>query len=335
MTTTLALAPTKILPPSHPPEDLPVGLTVDDAVRIAAALDAAHAESTRKLYAHTWLVWERWCAARGVPALPADPAALAAYLVERAAAGIAVATLNMACTAIRHMHRQHGLANPAEDELVRQVRLGLRRTYGTAPRRLARPLTVPEIGQIVDSIDRSTPIGARDAAIILLGYASAMRGSELAALTPADLEHKPAGLLLTVRQSKTDQEGRGQVVAVAHGNHTATDPVGAVAAWLTTRGYGPGALFTRIWATRISDQALGDQVVARMLRHRAIAAGLDGTRITAHSLRAGHATTAAIAGVPLDRIAAQTRHKDLSVLVSRYIRPMEALALTSSRDLGL
>jgi integrase len=50
---------------------------------------------------------------------------------------------------------------------------------------------------------------------------------------------------------------------------------------------------------------------------RAEAAGIDGTRITAHSLRAGHATAAALAGVPLDRIAAQTRPKDLTVLVNR------------------
>jgi integrase len=310
-------------------------LTVDDAVRIAAALDAAHAESTRILYAHTWRVWERWCTARGIPALPADPAALAAYLVERAATGTAVASLNMACTAIRHMHRQHGLANPAADELVRQVRLGLRRTYGTAPRRLARPLTVPEIRQIVTSIDRSTPIGARDAAIILLGCASALRGSELGALSLADIEAKPGGLLVCIRHSKTDQEGRGQVVAVAHGTHATTDPVAALAAWRRVRGDQPGALFTRIWASRISDQPLGNHVVARMLRQRAVAAGLDGTRITAHSLRAGHATAAAMAGVPLDRIAAQTRHKDLGVLVNRYIRPLEALAMTSSRDLGL
>ena len=138
-----------------------------------------------------------------------------------------------------------------------------------------------------------------------------------------------------MRQSKTDQEGHGQVVAVAHGSNAATDPVAAIATWLKVRGYGTGSLFTRIWASRISDQALGNHVVARMLRDRAVAAGLDGTRITAHSLRAGHATTAALAGVPLDRIAAQTRHKELTVLVNRYIRPLEALATTSSRDLGL
>lgn len=89
------------------------------------------------------------------------------------------------------------------------------------------------------------------------------------------------------------------------------------------------------WASSVSLEPLSGHVVARMLRARAVSAGLDGTRITAHSLRAGHANTAALAGVPLHRIAAQTRHKDISVLVNRYIRPLEALATTSSRDLGL
>ena len=58
-------------------------------------------------------------------------------------------------------------------------------------------------------------------------------------------------------------------------------------------------------------------------------------RITGHSLRAGHATTARMAGVALDRIAAQTRHKRISSLVEHYIRPLEALRITSSRHLGL
>ena len=86
---------------------------------------------------------------------------------------------------------------------------------------------------------------------------------------------------------------------------------------------------------RISADRLSGHVPARMLRARADAAGLDGTRITAHSLRAGHATSAALAGVPLNRIAAQTRHRDFGVLVNRYIRPLEALSTTPSKDLGL
>lgn len=329
-------AQTASLPAStDTPTNLPPGLTADDADRITTAISAARAESTRTVYAHAWRQWERWCASRGVPALPGDPAALCAYLAERDESGIAMSTLDLTCTAIRHVHRMCGVEDPVASEAVRQVRLGLRRTYGSAPRRLARPLTVIEIRQIVTGIDRTTPIGTRDAAIILLGFASALRRSELVELTLADIEAKPAGLLLTVRQSKTDQEGHGQVVGVAHGSHALTDPVAALAAWRDVRGEAPGALFTRIWASSVSLEPLSGHVVARMLRARAIVAGLNGERITAHSLRAGHATSAALAGVPLDRIAAQTRHRDLSVLITRYIRPLEALATTSSRDLGL
>jgi integrase len=166
-----------------------------------------------------------------------------------------------------------------------------------------------------------------------LRYAARLR--QLVALTLGDLDDKPAGLMLHIRRSKTDPEGHGAVVGVAHGQHAATDPVAALNAWREIRGAAPGPVFTRIWGSTVSLQPLTGHVPARMLRARAEAAGLDGTRITAHSMRAGHATTAALAGVPLDRIAAQTRHKDLSVLVNRYIRPLEALATTSSKDLGL
>jgi len=314
---------------------LPAGLSASDAARIIEAIAAARTDGTRHLYDLIWCQWQRWCTERGLVALPADPLTVCAYLTERAEAGKATGTLDMACTVIRHVHRTAGANDPIASETVQQVRRDLRRTYGAAPRRLARPLSVDDIRQILDHIDRTTPIGIRDAAIILIGYASAMRRAELVALTLSDIEPKPAGLLLHIRRSKMDQEAHGETVAVAHGQHAATDPVAALNAWRTVRGEIPGALFTRTWRNTVSLEPPSGHVPARMLRARAEAAGLDGTRITAHSMRAGHATAAALAGVPLDRIAAQTRHKDLSVLVNRYIRPLEALATTSIRHLGL
>lgn len=336
MTTTPITTPAALPPPPPSPVGLSsVVLTAADIDRIAAAIDAARTESTRRVYAYTWGQWARWCAARGLVPLPGAPAALCAYLTERAATGIAISSLDGDCTAIRHVHRMHEVADPVASETVRQVRLGLRRTYGTAPRRLARPLTTADIGQILDHIDRTCPLGIRDAAMILLGYASAIRRSELVALTLLDLTEEAGGLLVAIRRSKTDQEGHGETVAVARGAHQHTCPVSALGGWRSLRGHTPGPLFTRIWKSRIGLEPLSGDSVARMLRKRAADAGLDATRITAHSLRAGHATTAALGGVPLARIAAQTRHKDLSVLHNRYIRPLEALATTSSRDLGL
>lgn len=322
-------------PPAAALSVLTDGLSADDAARVATAYGAARTTSTLRVYGHAWRRWERWCDTRGFTSLPGEPAAVCAYLAERAASGTTVATLNVACSAIGHVHRSHGVEDPIAHPSVRQVRMGLRRTYGIAPRRQARPLSVAELRQILDHIDRMRPIGVRDTAIILLGYAGALRRSELVGLHLADLEHQTAGLLLRLRRSKTDQEGQGQVVGIAHGSHPGTDPIAALDAWLDLRGHQPGPLFTRVYASRIHAGPLSGNTITRMLTARARAAGLPAERITAHSLRAGHATTAALAGVPLERIAAQTRHRDLSVLVERYIRPLEALAHTSSRDLGL
>lgn len=312
------------------------GLTETDIGRITTAIAANHAETTLAVYACAWRRWEDWCVGRGLDPLPGAPAAVCAYLTERAAQGLAFGTIEVACSAIAYEHRSRGVLDPVAHEAVHQVRRGLRRTLGTAPRRQAHPLSVAEIRRIVTDIDRSAPQGARDAALILLGFASALRRSELAALRLDDLEAKPTGLLLRIRHSKTDQDGRGQIVGVARGDHARTDPIAALVTWLAHRGAHPGPLFTSMRGGLNPDPISGN-AIALILKARAEAVGLPTERITGHSLRAGHATAAALAGVGVgvERIAAQTRHRRIDVLIARYIRPIQALETSSSRDLGL
>jgi integrase len=277
----------------------------------------------------------RWCSGRGIVPFPAQPAAVCAYLTECAERGFSLATIDSACSAIGHQHRARGVPDPVDHDAVRQVRRGLRRIIGRAPRRPTRPLSVADVRQIVATIDKSTVRGARDTAILLLGFAGALRRSELAALTLADLEPKPGGLLLHLRRSKTDQEARGQVVGIAHGQHALTDPVAALDAWLAIRGAQPGPVFTSLRPGSPTLRPISGNAVSTLVKERAQAAGLSGGRISGHSLRAGHATSAALAGVGVDRIAAQTRHRRIDILIERYIRPVQALQTTSSRDLGL
>lgn len=129
---------------------------------------------------------------------------------------------------------------------MRRVRRGLRRIIGVAPRRQAHPLDVTELTQIVDAIPADTPRGLRDRAIMLLGYASGVRPGELAALQLADIAARPHGLFITIRRSKTDQEGLGQMIGVVRGAKPTTDPVAAVGRGLAVRPRGSGPLFTRI-----------------------------------------------------------------------------------------
>ena len=274
-----------------------LGLTDDDATRINAAITAAYAETTRAVYAFAWRRWVRWCTDREIVPFPAEPAAVCAYLTGCADQGLSLATIDSACSAIGHQHRSRGLGDPIDHDVVRQVRRGLRRIIGRAPRRPARPLSVADVRQIVAAIDRTTVRGARDTALILLGFAGALRRSELAALTLADLEAKPGGVLLHLRLSKTDPEARGQVVGIAYGRHALTDPIAALDGWLTLRGGQPGQVFTSLRGRRPSLQPISGNAVSNIVKERAAAAGLAGDRISGHSLRAGHATSAALAGV--------------------------------------
>lgn len=313
-----------------------VALTAVDAERIAIAIEAELAPSTRETYACGWRQWARWCQGRGIAALPAPPEALAAFLTERAEAGLHFTTLDAYCSGIAHRHLKEGLPDPTADAVVRRVRRGLRRILGVAPIRQAHPLTVAELGQIVAAIDTDDAKDIRDRAILLFGYAAAMRPGEISALNVEDLLRKPTGVLIRVRRSKTDPDAQGQLIGVARGENQHTDPIRALDAWLSTRPAGPGALFTRVQHhNHPTSQRIGPRAISRTVQERATAAGFDGVPVSGHSLRAGHATTAAVNGVPIDRIAAQTRHRDLGTLLNHYIRPAEAMMTTTSRDLGL
>ena len=90
-----------------------------------------------------------------------------------------VGSIDLAFSAIAYQRCRRGLTDPILTAGVRQVRRGLRRITGTAPRRQARPLDTDDIRQIVEHIECSTALGVRDAALTLLGFTSAMRRSEL------------------------------------------------------------------------------------------------------------------------------------------------------------
>ena len=327
--------------PPTAPEQLPLSrarasLTASDAERIATAIEAELAASTRATYDCAWRQWDRWCQGRGMNPLPAPPEALAAFLAERAEAGLTFGTLDGYCSGIAHRHHQEGLPDPTASVVVRRVRRGLRRIMGVAPRHQAHPLTAAELGGIVSSIDCDTAIGIRDRAILLVGYASAMRPGEVSALNVEDILRKPTGILINIRRSKTDRDARGQLVGVARGEKRLTDPIWALDEWLRIRPSGPGPLFTRVyWRNHPTAERIGPRAISRTVQERASSAGFDGIPVSGHSLRAGHATTAAVNGASIDRIAAQTRHRDLGTLVNHCIRPAEAMMTTTSRDLGL
>lgn len=300
----------------------PAVLALDELARVKGYLDAGIAKSTRRAYATSWATWTTWCAARGVAPLPAAPELLAVWLTERAVEGAAPASLERHLAAIAGAHHAAELLNPRAHPAVRAVLRGIRRTHGTKPRQV-RPLRVEDL---LATLPRGEgPRAIRDRALLLIGFAGALRRSELVALDVADLEARPEGLALTIRRSKTDPEARGEVLGIPRARRADLCPVAAVAAWraqLVAVGGAPvhGPLFRPVNRHgQIAIARLSDRAVADLVKEAAERAGLDPAAYAGHSLRAGFATSAAAAGVPERDIMRQTRHRSIAVFRA-YVR---------------
>ena len=161
----------------------------------------------------------------------------------------------------------------------------------------------------------------RDRALLLIGFAGAFRRSELVALNLEDIEETAEGLRVTIRRSKTDQEGHGHVIAIPRG--VIACPVTALKAWLEAAGITQGPVFRpvakggRIQATRLTDRSVADIVKAHAQR-----AGLDPKLFAGHSLRSGFLTSAAARGASIFKMADQSRHKSMDTLRG-YVRDAE------------
>jgi integrase len=285
-----------------------------------AYVEASRSERTRALYAAQWQGFEAWCDAQGLCALPAAPGTLALFLTARAQEGRKVATLAVALAAISQRHQVAGHESPRSSAIVREAFKGIRRTHGSAQTQKA-PVLGNQLRTMLGSLPASLS-GQRDRALLLVGFSGAFRRSELVALTVADLAFTSEGLTVTLRRSKTDQDGRGRKVGLPYGSVAATCPVRALQAWLEVSGVSEGPVFRSVDRHGNVGGALSGIDVARIVKRTAEAVDLDPKAFAGHSLRAGLATTAAKAGKAAHAIMKQTGHRSVA-MVNRYIRDAE------------
>jgi site-specific recombinase XerD len=300
---------------TEPTLALPV--TLRDALQGAADLAANEkAPATRRAYASDFRIFERWCVAHGLCALPASPAAVAAFIADQAASGAKPSTLGRRIASIKYRHKTAGEDSPTDDERVKAVVRGARRTLGVAPRKLAAAMAEKTIG--MSTLTRRGVIGKRDKAILLLGFAMAARRSELVALDVADIEECPEGLRIRIKKSKTDQEGAGATVAVCRGEIAC--PVAAVKEWLAAANITEGPIFLQVRkGGHVTDRRLSGEAVRRIVKRCAAALGLDPKNYGAHSLRAGFLTSAAARGASMFKMRDVSRHASIETL-SGYVR---------------
>jgi site-specific recombinase XerD len=276
----------------------------------------ARASSTRRAYLSDFNAFEAWCSKQGLPSAP--PAAVAVYLAALADAGRKASTIERALAGIAWAQRARGFEWQKAHPTISAVMTGIRRTHGTAPTQKA-PVVDQALVLLVGTL-RDDLRGLRDRALLTMGWFGAFRRSELVALAVADVKKEREGLVVAVRRSKGDQEGRGAEKGIPYASSPALCPVRALAAWLETAQITEGAIFRAIDRHgRVAGEGLSDRSVARIVQGAAERAGLDPKDFAAHSLRAGFATTAAKKGKSLDAIMRQTLHKSEEV-ARGYIR---------------
>jgi len=277
---------------------------LEDAAKVR--LEAIFAPSTRRSYLSSLRQYERFCAETGLH--PHEVGSMIAFCEHLAAQGRKIATIERHLAALR---MRYGVA----DDRLRLYLRGLRRTLGCAKDKKA-PLTPTQLGLIKWDSGRK---GLRDKALILVGFFAALRRSELVGLNVEDVEFVPEGAILTIRKSKTDQEGRGREVAIGYAKRADLCPVRALQTYMATLGRNTGPLFVSLRKSQYTQSRLSTDAVARIVKDYADRLGLDPRRFGGHSLRAGFATTAALLGATEDEIALQTGHKSMTVLRG-YIR---------------
>jgi site-specific recombinase XerD len=299
-----------------------------------AFLRASKAPSTLRAYRSDWQHFSDWCRGRGTPSLPAVPETVALYLVALAETH-RPATITRRLTSIAKAHSTAGHPNPATAQhgVVAETLQGIRRTLGTAQPGKT-PLLTADLVQVLVHLPAGLA-GLRDRALLLTGYTGGLRRSELAASAVEDLQWVEQGAVLTLRRSKTDQEGQGRKVAIPKGAHRATCSVTALREWMEAAGITVGPLFREIDRHgRVGPRGLHRDSVGAILKKAVARAGFDPSEFAGHSLRAGFATQAARNGASAFDIMRQTGHRSITT-VSRYVRDAQIFRDAPASKLGL
>lgn len=306
------------------------------------------AQSTREAYASAIKKWERFAETREFTALPANPAAVATYVSAMLRGYVdedyvdearttkkdvheppkSLSQIEKAIAAIKRHHLNAGYDSPTVTATVQRQLKAVRRARAGTKKKQARALSIEEIRMMSRACDTTTPEGRRDRALLLVGVSLGLRSDNLVNLDTDDFEPVSGGYDVTLRRSKTDQEGRGEVVAMGRAPEAVLCPAEAVTALLGDRTN--GALFTP--ARGVKADRLTSDSVTRVVRRLARASGVAETGLSSHSLRSTMITLAyaSSASIPESEIARLSGHANIIILrnydrSSRWVTPTSSL----------
>jgi site-specific recombinase XerD len=318
-------------------------LALEESIRrLEHYASTAWAHNTIRAYRSDWRHFSAWCAEHGCVSLPASAETVALYL-GAIAPRFSLATLERRLASIGAAHKEANSPVPTSvaGGPLHRVWRGIVREK-TRSQEKSESLLAPDMRLIVQSLPRDSESGDltiwsyRDRALLLLGWAGAMRRSELVALTVEDITLVSGeGMNIYVRASKTDQEGRGLHKGIPFGARAETCPVTSVRTWTQMAGIRSGPLFRRIYKNgKVGDGALSAQTVSLVLKEHAARVGLPSDRFSAHSLRSGFITQAIRAGKPERRVKDHSGHRSWEAFHG-YVKQAGTFDDNPVKDIGL
>lgn len=317
-------------------------LTLPDRDLQQQVLSSELSDNTRAAYRKGWSRFVDYCAEERISdPLSVSPDRVAGFLVHIATRPnpqsgrvLSLSTVELYKSAVSKKYAEAGKPSPTNHPIVRSTLKGLARFRFSAPRKV-EALREYHIEAMLDATP-NTLMGQRDAAIIAVGFAGALRRSEICNLNVEDVKFIHSWdtaedrMLLTIRRSKTDRRGVGQRVPILDGD--GIRPIHRLRQWLAASGITSGTLFqTMTRGGNLRGRPMHDGDIARIVKRYAAMVGLDPKDIAGHSLRAGFVTSAAVHHARLDKIMAVTRHTNASTVLG-YIRDADIFSDHAGRE---
>ena len=315
------------------------------AASLPSLVMARWAPATSVKYRRGWVKWENWCQLH--PESPARPAIsffICLYINDMVLDQCKFGALTEAASGIRWGHLKEGFDNPMDNEFIKIVLEGAKRTVGKSPSQQKEPMSVDMAKQVVELFGQdSNLVNHRTVVICLLGFSGFLRISELVEIQVKHLKFLEAHLEITIPKAKNDQMREGHVVYIAR-SHSRYCPVQWLSDYLEKTDLINGEenfIISRLAKSKKGHNAHGNKPLAdstvRDLFNRDIAPiceSIEPGSYCLHSLRSGGASTAINSGVSERLIGKHGRWKS-GFSRDRYLKDSRKSRTGVTEKLGL
>jgi len=286
--------------------------------------DQAYSSETWKTYNHSWKQFKAWCKKANASHLPAELITIQDFLSWMVKEEYSWPTIERTVCAISKFHDLAEETAQTRHIKAKKQLDGIRRSLKTKSQS-KKNLTLIDLASICQ-VAPDKPIWWRNTAILTLGFAGALRRSEVANLKVQDVVFMNNGAILNLWGAKGARKGEVQRVGVPMGQNELICPIRNLRRWLEFTKATDGPLFLpmkpptgmEIW----NNDPIFKETVSQVVKRGVELINLNPDLYGGHSLRRGMATAASQAGVSLARLKQHTRHKSVQALLP-YIEDSE------------